>query len=93
MILHKPDKIISKVSDSSLFDHLDTVWEFQPGPTPTTCWLSFKTDFMFKSPLYGQIASVFFDEVRGRLADIVWVNDGSVQSICSGVAGPRLSTV
>ena len=38
-------------------------WEFAPGPTPTSCWLSFSVDFAFKSPLYGQLATVFFKEV------------------------------
>ena len=38
-------------------------WEFAPGPTPSSCWLSFSVDFAFKSPLYGQLATVFFKEV------------------------------
>lgn len=38
-------------------------WEFAPGPTPDSCWLSFSVDFAFKSPLYGQLATVFFKEV------------------------------
>lgn len=63
VILHEPRQVISRVSDSTLFDHLDTTWEFQPGPTPSTCWLNFHTDFAFRSPLYAQVASVFFDEV------------------------------
>ena len=59
----EPSKVLSKVSDSTLFDHLDTTWEFKAGPTPSTTWLNFNLAFAFKSPLYGQIASVFFDEV------------------------------
>ena len=34
------------------------------GPTPHTTWLTFEVDFAFKSPLYRQVASVFFEEVR-----------------------------
>ena len=49
--------------DSTLFDHLDSTWDFQPGPTPHSTWLSFTVDFAFKSPLYHHIATVFFDEV------------------------------
>ena len=49
--------------DSTLFDHLDSTWEFKPGPLPSTTWLSFSVDFAFKSPLYHHIASLFFDEV------------------------------
>lgn len=55
--------MLSKVSDSTLFDHLDTTWEFKSGPTPSTTWLNFSIDFAFKSPLYRHIAGVFFDEV------------------------------
>ena len=62
--LHPPVRVISKVNDSTLFDHLDTTWEFQRGPTPRSCWLTFSTDFAFKSPLYSQLASVFFQEAR-----------------------------
>ena len=77
MYLHRPDKVISKVSDSTLFDHLDTTWTFEKGPTPSTCWLTFKTDFRFRSPLYGQVANVFFDEVGlERLP-------GSTYTLCS----------
>ncbi|KAK9793230.1 hypothetical protein WJX73_008192 [Symbiochloris irregularis] len=65
--LTRPNKVVSKVSDSTLFNHLDTTWEFAPGPTPNTCWLSFRTDFEFKSPLYAQVANVFFDEVVRRM--------------------------
>ena len=56
--------MISRVSDSTLFDHLDTTWEFAGGPTPDSCWLTFSIDFAFKSPLYGQLASLFFQEVN-----------------------------
>lgn len=65
--LTAPSKVLSKVSDSTLFDHLDTTWEFKRGPTATTTWLSFDLDFAFKSPLYRQIANIFFDEVVKRM--------------------------
>ncbi|EIE24269.1 hypothetical protein COCSUDRAFT_28720 [Coccomyxa subellipsoidea C-169] len=61
--LHRPGKVVSHVYDSTLFDHLDSTWEFKPGPTPGSTWLFFSVDFAFKSPLYRHIASVFFDEV------------------------------
>ncbi|BDA46031.1 Coenzyme Q-binding protein COQ10 homolog B, mitochondrial [Coccomyxa sp. Obi] len=61
--LHRPNKVVSHVYDSTLFDHLDSTWEFKPGPTPSSTWLYFSVDFAFKSPLYRHIASVFFDEV------------------------------
>ncbi len=62
--LHPPGKVVSHVYDSTLFDHLDSTWEFKPGPLPGSTWLSFSVDFAFKSPLYHHIASVFFDEAR-----------------------------
>jgi ribosome-associated toxin RatA of RatAB toxin-antitoxin module len=52
------------VDNSTLFHHLYNKWEFRPGPSPATCWLTFDVDFAFKSPLYRQIAGVFFEEVR-----------------------------
>ena len=61
--LNEPAKVFSRVSDSTLFEHLDSTWEFKPGPTPSTTWLSYDLDFAFKSPLYRHIASIFFDEV------------------------------
>ena len=61
--LSPPGRVISRVYDSTLFDHLDSTWDFQPGPTPHSTWLSFTVDFAFKSPLYHHIATVFFDEV------------------------------
>lgn len=42
-------------SDSSLFDHLINIWEFNPGPSPGTCNLYFLVDFKFHSPLYRQV--------------------------------------
>ena len=63
MVTLTPTKrVTSAVSDSSLFHRLDNAWEFQPGPTPQSCWLSFSIDFAFKSPLYSKLASVFFSE-------------------------------
>jgi len=60
----QPDHlIISKVEDSNLFDHLSNKWEFKPGPTPSTTLVQFEVDFAFRSPLYRQVAMVFFEEV------------------------------
>ncbi len=60
----KPGRqVISKVYDSTLFDHLDSTWDFAVGPAPTSTWLTFSVDFGFKSPLFRLIAAVFFEEV------------------------------
>ena len=55
--------MVSKVYDSTLFDHLDSTWDFQVGPSPSSTWLTFSVDFGFKSPLYRSVAAVFFEEV------------------------------
>ncbi|KAL3732852.1 hypothetical protein ACJRO7_022381 [Eucalyptus globulus] len=65
--LTRPRYIKTTASDSSLFDHLINIWEFNPGPVPGSCSLYFLVDFKFQSPLYRQVASVFFKEVVGRL--------------------------
>ena len=60
-------RVLSRVEDSTLFDHLSNRWEFKPGPTPDSTWLIFEVDFAFRSPLYRQIASVFFEEVVQKM--------------------------
>ncbi|KAL3634208.1 hypothetical protein CASFOL_021262 [Castilleja foliolosa] len=52
--LSKHKSIKTTSSQSSLFDHLINVWEFNPGPVPGTCSLYFLVDFKFKSPFYRQ---------------------------------------
>ena len=89
--LTPPGKVVSHVYDSTLFDHLDSTWEFKPGPLPNTTWLSFSVDFAFKSPLYHHIASIFFDEVRSALLRpvrcVTWhlVCNASCAGMCGGV--------
>ncbi|KAG9452085.1 hypothetical protein H6P81_004989 [Aristolochia fimbriata] len=79
--IKKPDLIKSTVSDSGLFDHLTNIWEFNPGPIHGTCDLYFYVDFKFQSPLYRQVASMFFKEVVARLV-------GSFNDRCRLIYGP-----
>ncbi|KAH1065612.1 hypothetical protein J1N35_030599 [Gossypium stocksii] len=65
--LSRPKFVKSTASESSLFDHLINIWEFNPGPVPGTCSLYFLVDFKFQSPLYRQVASMFFKEVVSRM--------------------------
>lgn len=65
--LHPSTHITSHVGESTLFSHLDSSWRFQPGPTPQSVYLTFDVDFAFKSPLYRQVASLFFEEVVQRM--------------------------
>ncbi|VAH80575.1 unnamed protein product [Triticum turgidum subsp. durum] len=70
-------------SQSGLFDHLINVWEFEPGPVPGTCDLYFLVDFKFQSPLYRQVASMFFKEVVSKLV-------GSFSDRCFRIYGPAV---
>nr|POF09078.1 coenzyme q-binding protein coq10 like, mitochondrial [Quercus suber] len=79
--LNRPKYIKTTVTDSNLFDHLINIWEFNPGPVPGTCNLYFLVDFKFQSPLYRQVASVFFKEVVSRLV-------GSFNERCRLIYGP-----
>ncbi|XP_012445154.1 uncharacterized protein LOC105769219 [Gossypium raimondii] len=65
--LSRPKFVKSTASQSSLFDHLINIWEFNPGPVPGSCSLYFLVDFKFQSPLYRQVASMFFKEVVSRM--------------------------
>ncbi|XP_021738532.1 coenzyme Q-binding protein COQ10 homolog, mitochondrial-like [Chenopodium quinoa] len=67
VVLDKPKYIKTTASESNLFEHLINIWEFRPGPTPGTCNVYFLVDFKFRSPLYRQVASMFFREVVSRL--------------------------
>ncbi|KMZ75342.1 hypothetical protein ZOSMA_116G00680 [Zostera marina] len=79
--LNKPNSIKTTVSQSSLFEHLINIWEFNPGPVPGTCDLYFHVDFKFQSPLYRQMALMFFKEVVSRLVS-------SFTDRCRRVYGP-----
>ncbi|KAK9169441.1 hypothetical protein Syun_001581 [Stephania yunnanensis] len=84
--LNKPRSIKTTVTESNLFDHLINIWEFNPGPMPGTCDLRFLVDFKFQSPLYRQVASMFFKEVVGKLGD-------SFSDRCRVIYGPGLQVL
>ncbi|BAT77847.1 hypothetical protein LR48_Vigan09g016600 [Vigna angularis] len=79
----RPKRIKTTVSESTLFDHLINVWEFNPGPVPGSCNLYFLVDFKFHSPLYRQIASMFFKEVASKMV-------GSFTERCRLIYGPEV---
>ncbi|KAL1329739.1 hypothetical protein AAHE18_12G062900 [Arachis hypogaea] len=81
--LERPKRIKTTVSQSTLFDHLINIWEFNPGPVPGTCNIYFLVDFKFQSPLYRQIASMFFKEVASRMV-------GSFTERCRLIYGPEV---
>lgn len=65
--LRKPTYIKTTALDTGLFDHLINIWEFNPGPVPGSSSVHFLVNFKFHSPLYRQVASMFFKEVVARL--------------------------
>ncbi|XP_010918010.1 uncharacterized protein [Elaeis guineensis] len=81
--LEKPKSIKTTVSESGLFEYLINIWEFNPGPVPGSCDLYFLVDFKFQSPLYRQVALMFFKEVVSRLVD-------SFSDRCRRIYGPGI---
>eukprot|EP01018_Ginkgo_biloba_P024071 Gb_36171 [translate_table: standard] len=79
--LKKPRFIKTTVSESNLFDYLINIWEFNNGPIPGSCELHFFVDFQFHSPLYRQVANMFFKEVVSQLV-------ASFEQRCHKVYGP-----
>lgn len=79
--LRKPTLIKTSVSQSKLFEYLNNIWEFRPGPASGSCNLHFSVDFQFRSPLYRKVANMFFNEVVTRLV-------GSFEKRCGTVYGP-----
>ncbi|KAJ6337833.1 hypothetical protein OIU76_007500 [Salix suchowensis] len=85
-LYHGPKFLKTTASESNLFDHLINIWEFNPGPVPGSCDLYFFVDFKFQSPLYRQVASVFFKEVVSRLV-------GSFSERCRLIYGPGVPVI
>ncbi|GMH42091.1 hypothetical protein BSKO_10010 [Bryopsis sp. KO-2023] len=79
--MQPPHALQTATDESTLFHHLNSEWKFEPGPTPTTCQLHFHVDFAFKSQLYRQVASVFFEEVVKKML-------GALENRCETVYGP-----
>lgn len=64
----EPGRRVEAVArDTQLFSTLVNEWRLEPGPQPGTCWLDFRVDFSFRSPLYTGAADMFFDEVVRRM--------------------------
>ena len=69
-----PNQWLGAASEQSQFSALCPCSLHRPGPTPHTTWLTFEVDFAFKSPLYRQVACIFFEEVRcGCMLRALWL--------------------
>ncbi|XP_039052612.1 coenzyme Q-binding protein COQ10 homolog, mitochondrial-like isoform X1 [Hibiscus syriacus] len=84
--LSRPKFVKSTASESSIFDHLINIWEFNPGTVPGTCNLYFLVDFKFQSPLYRKVASMFFMEVVSRMIS-------SFSERCRLIYGPGVAVL
>ncbi len=66
----KENEMVKAVcTDSRLFDHLITVWQFSPGvrDTTNTAVVTFYLSFQFKSLLYSQMANMIFNELVHKM--------------------------
>lgn len=56
-------------TDSRLFDHLITIWQFSPGvrDTSNTSVVTFYLSFQFKSLIYSQMANMIFNELVHKM--------------------------
>eukprot|EP00096_Caligus_rogercresseyi_P008713 TRINITY_DN2810_c0_g1_i1.p1 TRINITY_DN2810_c0_g1~~TRINITY_DN2810_c0_g1_i1.p1 ORF type:complete len:185 (-),score=47.64 TRINITY_DN2810_c0_g1_i1:73-627(-) len=68
--LFEPNLVTAVSNDLSLFKFLKTVWKFnelQGVPNnERSCALDFAVHFKFRSPIYAQFSTLFFDEVVKR---------------------------
>lgn len=65
--LDRPKLITAFCTEGTLFKHLETRWKFNLPPAPNDptqiCLLDFHVSFEFKTLLYAQLATPFFDEM------------------------------
>lgn len=51
---------------SSLFESMETIWSFAPGPSPNTCRTRFQIKFRVASSLHAHAVDLFFQDVAQR---------------------------
>ncbi len=79
--LNAPHEVKTHTGDSTLFSHLDSSWKLSPGPSAQSVWVDFTVDFEFKSALYRNVASLFFEEVVKKMMN-------AFESRCNTLYGP-----
>ncbi|CAH1099686.1 unnamed protein product [Psylliodes chrysocephalus] len=65
VLFDKPNIVKSVCTNGTLFYYLESTWIFHPGLQSNTrsCIIDFSIKFNFKSVLYSQVASLFFDRL------------------------------
>jgi len=69
--LTAPTVVKSVCIRGSLFNHMETIWKFNPGPNgdPKSCIFDFHMSFEFRSLFHTQLSQVFFDQVVKKIVD------------------------
>ena len=61
--------VVATSKDTQLLDYLHTEWKFTPSSSnpASSCWVTFRVEFQFKSSLYSHVATMFMREVTTNM--------------------------
>ena len=63
------NSVVATSQDTQLLEYLHTEWKFSPSASnPTSsCWVTFRVEFQFKSSLYSHVSALFMREVTTNM--------------------------
>jgi coenzyme Q-binding protein COQ10 len=69
--LTSPTQVKSVSAHGNLFNYMESIWKFSPGPNgdPKSCTFDFYMSFEFRSLLHSQISQIFFDQGVRKIVD------------------------
>lgn len=69
--LTSPTLVKSVYVRGNLFNFMETIWKFSPGPNgdPKSCTFDFSMSFEFRSPLHTHLSQILFDKVVEKMVD------------------------